>query len=92
MALDEENGRVKAVENGLIVSAACKRHCKRRKGVRKTVDLRKARQEDVVPVVRCRYCKWAGETDENGWRCCNNLSIGVFDGWFCADGERKEGD
>ena len=39
---------------------------------------------DAVPVVRCRDCKYF-ET----WLCQNEDNS---DNWFCADGERKDGD
>ena len=39
---------------------------------------------DAVPVVRCKDCKYF-ET----WLCQNEDNS---DNWFCADGERKDGD
>ena len=41
-------------------------------------------QIDAVPVVRCKDCKYF-ET----WLCQNEDN---YDDWFCADGERKDGD
>lgn len=48
---------------------------------------------DAVPVVRCRECahyETAGCKDGYGW--CNARvvdSTGVYDDFFCADGERR---
>ena len=49
---------------------------------------------DVVPVVRCRDCKHRDPEDR---KCdCGGLKhahmFPVADDWFCADGERKDGD
>ena len=49
---------------------------------------------DVVPVVRCRDCKHRDPEDR---KCdCGGLEhahmFPVSDDWFCADGERKDGD
>ena len=49
-----------------------------------TLILREAPTVDAVPVVRCRDCKYF-ET----WLCQNEDNS---DNWFCADGERKDGD
>ena len=46
---------------------------------------------DVVPVVRCGECKHY----DNGWchRVHNPTQYSKTpDDWFCADGERKDGD
>ena len=37
---------------------------------------------DAVPVVRCKDCKYFKT------RLCENEDN--YDGWFCADGERKD--
>ena len=39
---------------------------------------------DAVPVVRCKDCKYF-----KTWLCQNEDNS---DNWFCADGERKDGD
>ena len=39
---------------------------------------------DAVPVVRCKDCKYFKT------RLCENEDS--HDDWFCADGERKDGD
>ena len=39
---------------------------------------------DAVPVVRCKDCKYFKT------RLCENEDN--YDDWFCADGERKDGD
>ena len=39
---------------------------------------------DAVPVVRCKDCKYF-----KTWLCQNEDN---YDDWFCADGERKDGD
>ena len=49
---------------------------------------------DVVPVVRCRDCKHRDPEDK---KCdCGGLEhahmFPVADDWFCADGEREDGD
>ena len=45
--------------------------------------LREAPTVDAVEVVRCKDCKYFKT------RLCENE--GNYDNWFCADGERKEG-
>lgn len=47
---------------------------------------------DVVPVVRCKDCKYC----EYGWcyeviskNCCDHPKRISYD-WYCADGERRE--
>jgi hypothetical protein len=45
---------------------------------------------DVVPVVRCKDCKWWKE-----YHCTNrNGAFGVVENedWFCCSGERKDND
>ncbi len=44
---------------------------------------------DAVPVVRCRECKWMTAID-TAWHPCTEMF--TDDDWFCADGERKDGD
>lgn len=49
---------------------------------------------DVVPVVRCGECKHRDPEDK---KCdCGGIEhahmFPVADNWFCADGERKDGD
>ena len=49
---------------------------------------------NVVPVVRCKDCKHRDPEDK---KCdCGGLEhahlFPVADDWFCADGERKDGD
>ena len=39
---------------------------------------------DAVPVIRCKDCKYFQT------RLCENENN--YDDWFCADGERKDGD
>lgn len=48
---------------------------------------------DVVPVVRCKDCKYSAVDFEN-MRYCKFVTYynHVPDDWFCADGERKDGD
>ena len=47
--------------------------------------------ESVTELVRCKDCK-----HRNGYECnhimLGNTKCGVKDDWFCADGERKDGD
>ena len=57
-------------------------------------DLDKIPAADVVPVVRCGECKHRDPEDK---KCdCGGLEhthmFPVADDWFCADGERKDGD
>ena len=47
-------------------------------------DIKNAPTVDAVPVVRCRDCKYFKT------RLCENEDN--HDDWFCADGERKDGD
>ena len=49
-----------------------------------TKEIDKAPTIDAVPVVRCRDCKYF-----KTWLCQNEDNS---DNWFCADGERKDGD
>ena len=44
---------------------------------------------DAVPVVRCKDCK-----KRDSWECWQHFfgRIKIPDDWFCADGERKDGD
>lgn len=49
-----------------------------------TLILREAPTVDAVPVVRCKDCKYFKT------RLCENEDN--YDDWFCADGERKDGD
>ena len=52
---------------------------------------------DAVPVVRCGECK---HFVENTWECsrlCDRFGdeysdARVYPDWFCADGERKDGE
>lgn len=44
---------------------------------------------DVVPVVRCKGCKWYHE--ERG-HFCDYHAASVSPDWFCWNGERKDGD
>lgn len=47
---------------------------------------------DAVPVVRCRDCRYH-EDEQAGMIYCPSMVGGWVDSdWFCADGERKEGD
>ena len=48
---------------------------------------------DVVPVVRCKDCKWCnkeyyGEHETEWVWYCPNVEKMVGDEWFCADGEK----
>ena len=54
-----------------------------------TVD--KAPTIDAVPVVRCRECKHHEDEEIGMVYCPNALGGWVAENWFCADGERKEG-
>ena len=51
---------------------------------------------DVAPVVRCKDCKYAEETHRPDIVRCTNFSTyhdpwKVWRGWYCGDGERKDG-
>lgn len=49
---------------------------------------------DAVPVVRCRECKYrggnCGDIDNDRW--CYQIQRYVDWDWFCADGERNDGE
>ena len=49
---------------------------------------------DAVPVVRCIECKYrggnCGDIDSDRW--CYQIQRYVDLDWFCADGERKDGE
>lgn len=48
---------------------------------------------DVAPVVRCKDCKYSWE-DISGLTCSYGCCVDciVREDFFCADGERKDGD
>ena len=48
-----------------------------------TKEIDRAPTVDAVPVVRCKDCKYFKT------RLCENEDN--YDDWFCADGERKDG-
>ena len=48
-----------------------------------TKEIDRAPTVDAVPVVRCKDCKYFKT------RLCENKDN--YDDWFCADGERKDG-
>ena len=46
---------------------------------------------DAIPVVRCKDCKHKEKDGiSEGYHYCNINGLQVTDGWFCADGEKKE--
>ena len=60
---------------------------------------------DAVPVVRCRDCRWWDKIEDSSMGYCHackhahysrNWEISIYRthkwDFFCADGERKEGD
>lgn len=52
--------------------------------------LKKAPSVDAVEVVRCKDCKWWKDfmcTNVNGADC-----LVMNENWFCASGERREGE
>ena len=48
---------------------------------------------DVVPVVRCKDCKYfnSGYNGVDMWEWCKNNHIDVCKDWFCKSGVRKGG-
>lgn len=48
---------------------------------------------DVVEVVRCKDCRYAYDS-VGGWCCSRGVCVDciVREDFFCADGERKDGD
>lgn len=50
------------------------------------------RQMDAVPVVRCKECKYflGDEKDPSGM--CRETATYNPSNWFCAGGEKREGD
>ena len=48
---------------------------------------------DVVPVVRCGECRYAYDS-VGGWCCSHGICVDcvVREDFFCADGERMDGD
>ena len=46
---------------------------------------------DAVTVVRCKDCKYHEDEEIGMVYCPNALGGWVAENWFCADGERKEG-
>lgn len=52
---------------------------------------------DVVEVVRCRDCEywqtgWKPTNAADGYHFCGAVGVVRSGEWFCADGERKDGD
>ena len=47
---------------------------------------------DVVPVVRCKDCKFACDFDDDESAWCKNWNQYVWAEHFCSYGERKDGD
>lgn len=47
---------------------------------------------DVVPVVRCKDCKYFDSDDNwlDKWEYCKKNCIDVSDDWFCKSGMRKD--
>ena len=41
-------------------------------------------------IVRCKECKYANHETPFYDIWCNRISIGCYEDWFCADGERRE--
>ena len=62
-------------------------------GIQQVVD--KQLTIDAVPVVRCGECK-SKKKQGNGIKYCglhgSHYGMIISDDWFCADGERKDGD
>ena len=46
---------------------------------------------DALPVIRCKDCKHHEDEEIGMVYCPNALGGWVAENWFCADGERKEG-
>lgn len=68
-------------------------------------ELENATTADVVPVVRCKECRWWDQKEDSPYGYCHaakhayysaHWEIGIYrtykPDWFCADGERREGD
>lgn len=49
---------------------------------------------DRVDVVRCKDCKYlnAGENEVDAWYRCRIKKIDVDSDFYCADGERRDGE
>ena len=47
---------------------------------------------DAVPVVRCRDCQWFDANGDYYDAYCDKNGISVEEDFFCADGERKDGE
>lgn len=46
---------------------------------------------DAVPVVRCKDCKyWKDQSETPKWLPCSEIRTNG--NWFCADGERRDGE
>ena len=43
-------------------------------------------------IVRCKDCKFLKPMELLAKQCCPLLNRAVRDDWFCANGERKDGD
>lgn len=69
----------------------CEKHCRCSNEYcdKESCPIWEAPAADVVPVVRCKGCKWYHE--ERGHFCDYNAAS-VSPDWFCWNGERKDGD
>lgn len=45
---------------------------------------------DIVEVVRCRDCRWHEQEQPGMVYCPRIVGNWVEEGWFCADGERRD--
>lgn len=65
-------------------------------------DLKFVYTSDCVPVVRCKDCKWGSVITDDDCEdivYCNNPDCPVWEAdmavkpdWYCADGERRDGE
>lgn len=57
---------------------------------KETVDYHHKCGLDIIPVVRCKDCRWREQEQPGMVYCPNVMGNWVEDDWFCADGERRE--
>lgn len=54
-----------------------------------TIEPKRGEWIDAVPVVRCKDCKWKGDTIGESWCDFHEFTI-LSDDDFCSCGERKD--
>ncbi len=59
-------------------------------GIRNLHEIELIPTADVVPVVRCKNCKWARKRDSGKYNCCVDGRLSHDENDYCSYGEREE--